>query len=295
MATTTYTSSSPSPLTKEWLSLPRDLAIDDSFADDLIRQFDNKRTGLHKDIQYDQQSQKSSSPLPTVVPTKASSNATSPTSINQARLNRVTTRTSSRASSVIGDTTSPPLDMNRNPRRTSAGDLLRRSSAFFKATLDHTWKNISRSNDNLRDKENLQQQESQENAETTPSLPATVAINTTITLPITKKASQSSFPPLQPPVISQYPPKPLQYSPVTPTDSSTDSPVSSHNNGTRQKTLIHRISMPALRRRISNFSNSNTNNTNTNSDQQADSSTSYRRKSDSANPLFIKRKKSNQA
>ncbi|CAO3592888.1 unnamed protein product [Absidia cylindrospora] len=295
MATTTYTSSSPSPLTKEWLSLPRDLAIDDSFANDLIRQFDKKRTGLHKDIQYDQQSQKSSSPLPTAVSTNASSITTNPIPINQPRLNRITTRTSSRTSSMIADTTSPPLDMNRNPRRSSAGDLLRRSSAFFKATLDHTWKNISRSNENLRGKENLQQQESQENAETTPSLPATVAINTTITLPITKKASQSSFPPLQPPVISQYPPKPLQYSPVTPTDH-TDPPISSHNkSGTRHKTLIHRISMPALRRRVSNFSNSNTNNMNTNSDQQADSSTSYRRKSDSANPHFIKRKKSYQA
>jgi hypothetical protein len=42
MATSTYSSSH----TKEWLSLPHDFSVDDSFADDLIQQFDRKRTGL---------------------------------------------------------------------------------------------------------------------------------------------------------------------------------------------------------------------------------------------------------
>lgn len=42
MASSTFSSS----LTKEWLSLPHDFSVDDSFADDLIQQFDKKRNSL---------------------------------------------------------------------------------------------------------------------------------------------------------------------------------------------------------------------------------------------------------
>ncbi|KAI8332398.1 hypothetical protein BC941DRAFT_516878 [Chlamydoabsidia padenii] len=211
--------------TREWLTLPQDLAIDDSFADDLIRQFDKKRTGLHKDLGQQTCSSPSTvssvsapSPLPASPPTPPPAPP------------------------------APPASTSKQ-RRSSANDLIKRSSAFFKST----W---SRSHENLRRKESAPPPPPPPST----CLPATIAINTTITLPLTHKSSQPSFPPLQPPVISQYPPKPLQYSPVT-----TDPP--------RQKTLIHRLSMPALRRH-----------------EHADPH--HRRKSDSINPLFRKKKSS---
>ncbi|KAI8097106.1 uncharacterized protein BX664DRAFT_325579 [Halteromyces radiatus] len=273
MVTTTYPSSPPASVNKEWLPMPRGITLKDTFADDLIRQFDKKRINLHKDLgdfQDHDSLPSSSSPIESASPSFTN---LSP-SILQPSIRPV--------SSTNSTITTPSRKTNR---RSSAGDLLRRSSAFFRATLDHTWKNISRSHDNLRNKEqHHQEEENNDMISDTPALPATIAINTTITLPITRKSSQHSFPPLQPPVISQYPPKPLHYSPVSLTN---NHDLISSNDDPSRKTLIHRISMPALRRRVSNFGS-----TSDTGQQQVGNQAQLRRKSDGTMPLFRKKRSS---
>lgn len=89
-------------------------------------------------------------------------------------------------------------------RRRSASNLLRKSSLYLRnkfnqnkpvdsrASLFHSWTLKNRNNNAL----------------------SKIAIHTTIPI---AKPEQSSIPhPFQPPVITQYPPKPLKYSPVEP-------------------------------------------------------------------------------
>ncbi|ORZ20486.1 hypothetical protein BCR42DRAFT_408877 [Absidia repens] len=248
---------------KEWLSLPCDLTINDSFADDLIQQFDMRRTGLHKDLEQEKQQQyqnQGSSSASSCQPIPISS-APSPPS----------------PPSIPPKSSAAAATPTRNPRRSSAGERLRQSSALFRATLDSTWKNISRSHENLRNNSRedrqRQQQENDSDVIQIHSLPETIAIHTTITFPpITKKSSASSFSPLllSPPSISQYPPKPLQYSPVTmPAEHSSTAKSSLPSP---PKTLMHRLSMPALRPHASSSNNQHS----------------------AKIPFFIKRKKSSQ-
>jgi hypothetical protein len=70
-------------------------------------------------------------------------------------------------------------------------------------------------------------------------------MKTTINLGNTHPYSNtpSSIPPVRPPTITQYPPKPLVYSPVEPLP---EEP--------KQKTLLHRISMPLMRKAVYNAS-----------------------------------------
>ncbi|CAO3592049.1 unnamed protein product [Absidia cylindrospora] len=255
-------SSSSSPHTKEWLSLPSDLVINDSFAEDLIQQFDMCRTGLHKDLEQEKQQQYQS---------QGSSSASSCQPIP------ITSAPSPPSSPSIPPKSSSPPPPTRNPRRSSAGERLRQSSALFRATLDSTWKNISRSHENLRssnrEDQRQHQQENDSNVIQVPSLPETIAIHTTITFPpITKKSSASSFSPLllSPPSISHYPPKPLHYSPVTMATEHSSTAKSSPSSPS--KTLMHRLSMPALRHHTSNSNNHHS----------------------AKIPFFIKRKKSSQ-
>ncbi|KAI9005444.1 hypothetical protein CLU79DRAFT_781762 [Phycomyces nitens] len=70
-------------------------------------------------------------------------------------------------------------------------------------------------------------------------LPSKIAINTTISYPQTP-IIPSHYPTI-PPVITQYPPKPLKYSPVEPLENSPED-----GQGLRKR-AIHRISIPFLR------------------------------------------------
>ncbi|KAL0075858.1 hypothetical protein J3Q64DRAFT_1877811 [Phycomyces blakesleeanus] len=71
-------------------------------------------------------------------------------------------------------------------------------------------------------------------------LPAIIAINTTISYP---QVPINPHYPTVPPVITQYPPKPLQYSPVEPLENSSPQ---DDGQGLRKR-AIHRISLPFLR------------------------------------------------
>lgn len=157
-------------------------------------------------------------------------------------------------------------------RRRSAGDLLRRSSAYLRSKIE-ALKGTSRSHDNLRDyhsdrgprtaadkRSSIVQNSwsshrkpsplaNNNDASSSSSLPppSKLVVNTTIAIPqYTDKQHRvlsAAAAAIQPPIITQYPPKPLKYSPVEPTsDDSTGSSATRRWNG-----VHHRISLPALR------------------------------------------------
>jgi hypothetical protein len=89
----------------------------------------------------------------------------------------------------------------------------------------------------LRSKfESLKSNKRSSTASSTPShrQPTKVMMKTTITL---QPQQQTVSAPFIPPTITQYPPKPLVYSPVEPM----------HEPITQSKQLFHRISMPLLK------------------------------------------------
>ncbi|KAL0088451.1 hypothetical protein J3Q64DRAFT_1635364 [Phycomyces blakesleeanus] len=213
MSTTSLPHQRSSSNSSDLLPLPRDLD-EDSFSRDLIHQFDKKRSRLRLEMvelenSHDAPSLHSSATPPTMLTVSPSPPTPTP------------------APAPPPSTTSTSPDPTN--RRRSAGDLLRRSSAYFKSKLD-AFKPTRQDLFSL--------------SSTSLPPPAKIAINTTIAIPQfqhnthhqTQQATlHAHFGAIKPPVISQYPPKPLRYSPVDP-------PNDDH------RPIVHRISLPLLRR-----------------------------------------------
>ncbi|KAI9030857.1 hypothetical protein CLU79DRAFT_359012 [Phycomyces nitens] len=246
MSTTSLSHQRSSSNASNWLPLLRDLD-EDSFSRDLINQFDKKRSRLRLEMVELENSHDApslhSSTTPPIMLTVSPPPPPPPSTIST-------------------NTNTSPEPANR---RRSAGDLLRRSSAYFKSKLDAF--KVSRSHDNLRDvhsihdptpsrtlgTKNLKKKSTRQDlfslSSTSLPPPSKIAINTTIAIPQfqhnTHQTQQTTlhahFGTIKPPVISQYPPKPLTYSPVDP-------PNDDH------RPIVHRISLPLLRRNQPNSS-----------------------------------------
>ncbi|KAI7885513.1 hypothetical protein K492DRAFT_234059 [Lichtheimia hyalospora FSU 10163] len=229
-------SSTPSPLRDWLLPMPQDLGIDDSFSNDLIRQFDKKRSRLRVEMM-----QQSGTAGPAAFPppplTDSEDNDSISTSSPQQPSPQQPREMQQRRRQEI-------IDQEKEKRRRSAGDLLRRSSAYLRAKID-AFRGSTRSHDNLRERYS---------STTSPppsSSPSKLVVNTTIAIPQFNTSTQQSrflspaAAAIQPPVITQYPPKPLKYSPIDPPSDDTSS---SSRHGKRHHGIIqHRISLPALR------------------------------------------------
>ncbi|KAG0788470.1 hypothetical protein G6F57_008358 [Rhizopus arrhizus] len=184
------------------LSLPKNISLqeDDSFSRDLLRQFDKRRSRLHFELGL------LSEVLNVYSPNFESSTAEEPIR-EQSEGEDLSIR-------EIRDS-----DSNSRQRTSSASDLLKRSSAFLRSKF-----------------ESLKSNKRSSTASFTPShrQPTKVMMKTTITL---QPQQQTVSAPFIPPTITQYPPKPLVYSPVEPM----------HEPITQSKQLFHRISMPLLK------------------------------------------------
>ncbi|ORX62321.1 hypothetical protein DM01DRAFT_1331764 [Hesseltinella vesiculosa] len=133
----------------------------------------------------------------------------------------------------------PPVATNKVRKRQSLpSHLLRRSSDFVK-TKWHHWRWSAQPPPSIPiDIDPISTVQSLEQSLAEPPHPITIAVNTTITIPLQRKPSQPCFNTqlLQPPVISHFPPKPLQYAPIV---ADTHPP---------QRSVLHRLSMPLLGR-----------------------------------------------
>ncbi|KAF7731849.1 hypothetical protein EC973_007680 [Apophysomyces ossiformis] len=267
----------PSQTTTEWLPLPRDVNDSESFSKDLISQFDKRRSRLRVEMGELEKQNGVSNPgrsasVSSSVSNLRNSSGVPPPPLPTAPQQQEETATTT--STTTGRTTLPGENnmAYAQGRRRSAGDLLRRSSAYFKAKLDVF--RGSRSHDNLRDSQSAhlpstsnafrsfsskkkQQQQQAPLHHTTradeifnassASLPppSKIGINTTIAIPQfaipVQHQPPAHFAAIKPPVITQYPPKPLKYSPVEPiSDDFLGRPP--------HRTIVHRISLPVLRR-----------------------------------------------
>ncbi|CAO3667512.1 hypothetical protein G6F70_006326 [Rhizopus microsporus] len=130
------------------------------------------------------------------------------------------------------DTTQLQQRQQRQQRRRSAGDLIRKSSSYFKKWNEPlTW--------TLKRKKRKDYPPPVQNIFTQKKL-SKIAINTTISIAPSSQQPSGSIKDVQPPIITQYPPTPLKYSPVEPL---MESMVDTHK---KRKTL-HRLSVPILK------------------------------------------------
>ncbi|KAI7854751.1 hypothetical protein BDC45DRAFT_508017 [Circinella umbellata] len=246
---------------RDWvLPIPQEISTDDSFSNDLIRQFDKKRSRLRVELKLEQQGSDSdsastsrvgSSKQPIGGPLSSSSASLSPSVLPITRVS------GTGPASINSNNTTATADRGtrtrgiggEGKRRRSAGDLLRRSSAFLRAKIE-SLRGPSRSHDNLQhDYHGMDEDEDQRRHSIPP--PSKIVVNTTIAIPQFNTTTVTSpnnhhhgnrflspvAASIQPPVITQYPPKPLKYSPVE--------PIMLEEN--QKKSLHHRISMPVLR------------------------------------------------
>ncbi|KAJ8662977.1 hypothetical protein O0I10_001153 [Lichtheimia ornata] len=242
-------SSTPSPLRDWLLPMPQDIGIDDSFSNDLIRQFDKKRSRLRVEMM-----QQSGTAGPAAFPPPPLTDSEDNDSISTSSPQQPSPQQQQRQGDYLQQRRRQELiDQEKEKRRRSAGDLLRRSSAYLRAKID-AFRGSTRSHDNLRERYS--------STTTTPpppppaaasSSPSKLVVNTTIAIPQFNTSTQQSrflspaAAAIQPPVITQYPPKPLKYSPIDPPSDDTSS-SSRHGNNKRHHGIIqHRISLPALR------------------------------------------------
>ncbi|KAI9310309.1 hypothetical protein BX666DRAFT_1278269 [Dichotomocladium elegans] len=254
---------------RDWLlPIPSDLGInDDSFSTDLIRLFDKRRSRLRVEMTDPQEphavmtSQACSAGTPVLSDNDTEDSMASRQPSVQA-LPRTTAITIGTPSTLSSNPSRPSLASRqqelKEKRRRSAGDLLRRSSAYLRVKMDAFRSGSSpatRSHDNLRVRRRVEEEEEEEVADVHPPYgglpppPAKIIVNTTIALPqFNTNTPQSRFlspaaAAIQPPVITQYPPKPLKYSPVDPPTDEASPPSSDHY----KRILHHRISLPVLR------------------------------------------------
>ncbi|KAI8139377.1 hypothetical protein BJV82DRAFT_627037 [Fennellomyces sp. T-0311] len=192
------------PTTRNWLPMPTGIGIDESFSRDLLRQFDKRRSRLHVEMYH--LANRHSIHFQPHTPSPSSSTSKSHHTVEE--------------QGEIGVPEEPEeTPQDDKVRRRSGGNLFRRSSAY----LRNKWRK-ARSDENF----------------STASLPppSKIAINTTISIPHFQSPPQPPPPvhyaTVQPPIITQYPPKPLKYSPVEPLE--------------EQRKAMHRISLPILNR-----------------------------------------------
>ncbi|KAI8067879.1 hypothetical protein BC940DRAFT_300670 [Gongronella butleri] len=231
------------PTQQPWLpSLSSIILDDDSFAQDLLRQFDKKQLRLRAEMAGETLSLSSDS-------------GTS--------RRRSVSGASDRVPSLPGheDDDADADDTNNcmQRRRRSAGELLRRSSAYLRAKFE-AWKTMTpklphqqqpsswhQSGDNENDDNDQQQRDltalpppevqrrSQQDSRRVDQPPHTsssisslgssipprkIAIHTTIAIPKSQQQHHHALyqytAQVQPPIITQYPPRPLKYAPVEP-------------------------------------------------------------------------------
>ncbi|KAI9470876.1 MAG: hypothetical protein EXX96DRAFT_586045 [Benjaminiella poitrasii] len=206
------------------LTLPKSIVSsnedDDSFSRDLLRQFDKRRSRLHFELGFTSQEPSPESSL-IQTPQSESYSDQEPVQLDQIEEIQQQQQQQQKQQQSSNET---------SKRASTASDLLRRSSAYLKSKLElikKTNQNRSRSSSSshhpeLRPTKLLMK--------TTISIPSSTATKLTSTNP-----SSSIIPSLT--TITQYPPKPLVYSPIEPI--SDESPT--------QKPLLHRISMPLMR------------------------------------------------
>ncbi|EPB87870.1 hypothetical protein HMPREF1544_05277 [Mucor circinelloides 1006PhL] len=173
---------------------------------------------------------------------------------------------------------------NNSNRRRSAGDLLRKSSLYLRNKFNEGFHH----NTHLEQQQHIEDQhgaslfnswtlkkkKKRRNAQDVfqnsaasislpPSLPPTqqqlskIAINTTINIqPLNHTNNKSnSKNPIQPPIITQYPPKPLKYSPVEPLPDDDDDANNNDNGNSstgaalhyKKSKTLHRLSLPLLK------------------------------------------------
>ncbi|KAI7892072.1 uncharacterized protein EV154DRAFT_203340 [Mucor mucedo] len=224
----------------EWLPMPSGISLTGhSFTDDLLKQFDNRRRSLiddNDDVISIPKSVEHSiivASLP-IVESRASS-------------------TSSIQAVASDDTASKQSEKPRDLQRKSSVHLRNKFNDGFHhhpqteqqieqpraSTLFNSW--------TLKRKKKFHHVPTQDitfnQSEDEPL--SKIAIHTTIHMnPVNHQPAASV---IQPPVITQYPPKPLKYSPVEPlpTYAGTDTDTS-HTTNTRRKTL-QRLSLPLLK------------------------------------------------
>lgn len=230
------------------LSLPKGISTstieNDTFSRDLLRQFDKKRSRLHFELGFTSQEP---SPESSIIMTPAISEYYDEEPVQ------------------LDDVESQPQQPNRNhnkryipsqnsnatssKRSSSASELFRRSSAFLRSKFDLF--RAGKPQEQQEDEEE-EQEEVERDDDNRPSMdhqhhprqqPKKLMMKTTISIPSTNTiTARSSFSPLlsTPATITQYPPKPLVYSPIEPIPNTS----SDEQNA---KPLLHRISMPLLR------------------------------------------------
>ncbi|KAF7726808.1 hypothetical protein EC973_008409 [Apophysomyces ossiformis] len=288
-------------LPQEWLPIPKGIFNDaDSFAGDLIRQFDKKRSRLQKEFMGGEASDSDSSSSPSSIHPPSGSRSILP---ERHVLNQGPSESSDYEQysphSAVQERTEPEQEETeqqqdqqqqassvQDRRRRSAGELLRRSSAYLRAKFEAfkhetmpepdprilfrkshpaaTTATTSNGNNNKSSSRGIMENSSMQESNLSSSffpLPSKIAINTTISIPQISTATSMHYASVQPPVITQYPPKPLKYSPVEPPSASTayssssspfrSSPLSAIASpafDTQQKKPKHRISLPLLNR-----------------------------------------------
>ncbi|KAI8364328.1 hypothetical protein EDC96DRAFT_511340 [Choanephora cucurbitarum] len=191
------------------LSLPSSITStnesETAFSRDLLRQFDKKRSQLHFELGFTSQGPSPESSIPY-------SSDEEPIQLDEAEDTSYQPVTENKQDSSHLS--------NRPASSVSASDLLRRSSAFLKSKFDAFKKPSSTS---------LAQ----------PNTKATkVLMKTTIAIP-SNPTYHHTIPTPTPPTITQYPPKPLVYSPIE--------PIVQPDEPSDHKRLLHRISMPLMR------------------------------------------------
>ncbi|ORY90583.1 hypothetical protein BCR43DRAFT_528195 [Syncephalastrum racemosum] len=245
---------------EDWLPLPGGLAdTDDSFSRDLIRQFDKRRSRLHFELWGEEPSTRTSS-----------SSRRADGDLQQ--LDHQDDDDEHDNDNVEAQRQSTHDNSEAHPasteaRRRSAGDLLRRSSAYLRTKFVGSFRRdveptphqhqpapdpSRRGITSLRRRPRPRAQDIFSNSSASLPPPSKIAINTTIAIPQFHPSRQhdwtlpsSRYVPVQPPVITQYPPKPLKYAPVEPI--SDNEPRNS--NGYRK--IMHRISLPVLNQNAS--------------------------------------------
>ncbi|KAI7879935.1 hypothetical protein K492DRAFT_207896 [Lichtheimia hyalospora FSU 10163] len=241
----------------EWL-LPMPINdTADSFARDLIDQFDKRHSQLREELvqvsQHDKQHRNHSSVV-TDDSTHRSSRQSSIGSIgssNTSHHNNNPSAAHCRGNSngkgktlIVPPHQQHPLEQHQSrslttakmPIRTrSAGDLLRQSSAYLRAKFKAVLADHESDDDDDDDDDDPTDEPDIIHWPIPPSSahspnpypPSKIAINTTISIP---RRPPVHYAMIQPPVITQYPPKPLKYSPVEPLDEGLPDPTTASSN-----------------------------------------------------------------
>ncbi|KAI7899957.1 uncharacterized protein BX663DRAFT_519111 [Cokeromyces recurvatus] len=201
-------------------TLPKNIvsnnADNDSFSRDLLRQFDKRRSRLHFELGFISQEP---SPESSLIQTPQSSNDYSDQ--EPVQLDQIEEQQQQEQEQYNYKTS------NTSKQSSTASAFLRRSSAYLKSKLDSIRKNNKPNHNDV-----------QRPKPTRLLMKTTISIPSTVTKP---KTNPSVIPPsLTTTTITQYPPKPLVYSPIEPIITPSEDKEST-------KPLLHRISMPLIR------------------------------------------------